>query len=339
MPDYYDLAPVSLSVPILLLIFNRPDSTQKVFEAIRQARPTHLYLAADGPRPDRPNEAALCGQTRAAVLEHIDWPCEVHTLLRSENLGSGLGVSEAISWFFAQQPEGIVLEDDCLPSPAFFTYCQQLLARYRNDSRVMHIGGNNFSAKALLPQPEDEESYFFSRQVQSWGWASWRRAWEQYDFELHLLPVLRKRGLWQHLYSWWPERLYWLNKFEPIANNPYAFKIWDYQWHFAIAAQSGLAIVPAVNLVQNIGFGQNATHTFEIDEQFSRPAMALRFPLHHPPAVLRDWSRDRQHFREFLVGRFIAKARRASKWLRPRGVRTTGSSEYSSPPLAVSSGF
>ncbi|UOQ50806.1 nucleotide-diphospho-sugar transferase [Hymenobacter cellulosivorans] len=313
-----------LSTPVLFIIFNRPESTRQVLLAIRAARPARLYVAADGPRPGRPAEAALCAQVRALVTDHIDWPCEVYTRFRETNLGCGLNPAEAIDWFFEREPEGIILEDDCLPSPHFFQFCQELLVRYRLDARVMHIGGCNFSREALRPQDPAADSYYFSGQVQSWGWASWRRAWQHFDFKLQLLPELRRRRLLGSLYPSLLERQYWLPRFQAIYKARQAPSIWDYQWHFAVAANSGLTILPAVNLVCNIGFGQDATHTTAADEQFARPAAEqFAFPLRHPPAVLRDLRRDQQYFREFLSGRVAAKTRRllqrVPRWFREQG--------------------
>ena len=313
------LAPVpELSTPVLLIVFNRPHPTRRVFEAVRRARPARLYIAADGPRPDRPTDADRCAETRALVTEGVDWPCEVHTLFRPENRGCGRGPAEAISWFFKQEPEGIVLEDDCLPSASFFRFCQETLARYRHDSRVMHIGGGNFSAEAWQPAPAGANSYHFSGRVHSWGWASWRRAWQHFDFNLTQLPELRWTGVLARHYSSLLERIYWLRKFEKVQTELAAAHIWDYQWHFAVAAQGGLTIVPAVNLMTNIGFGDDATHTVDPHAQQAHPAAGeMAFPLRHPLLLLRDRRRDRQYFREHLMRLARATARRFLNRLLP----------------------
>ncbi|GAA3995388.1 hemolytic protein HlpA [Hymenobacter fastidiosus] len=295
----------------MLLLFNRPVPARRVFEAVRQARPARLYVAVDGPRPERPAETALCADTRAVVTAGVDWPCEVHTLFRASNLGCSRGVSSAIRWFFDHEPEGIILEDDCLPTPGFFRFCQELLTRYRDDTRVMHIGGNNFSPEARHPGAAAGESYHFSGQVHSWGWATWRRAWQHYDFHYDRLPELRQRGALPGMYPSLLERHYWLRKFEAMRTGPQPPHTWDYQWHFTVAANSGLAITPAVNLVTNIGFGDDATHTFDpLDRRARLSTAELAWPLRHPPVVLRDWARDHRHFREFLTERAVFKARR-----------------------------
>ena len=304
------------TVPVLLILFNRPEPTRLVLEAVRQARPARLYVAADGPRPAHPTDAARCAETRALVMAGVDWPCQVRTLFGTTNQGCGLGPAAAISWFFEQEPEGIVLEDDCLPTPDFFRFCAELLPRYRTDTRVMHIGGNNLAREAHQPVTPGGDSYHFSGRVHSWGWASWRRAWQHFDFTLALLPQLRRRRALADVYPSRLERWFWLRKFEAVRTGPQPAHIWDYQWHFAVAAHGGLAIVPAVNLVANIGFGAEATHTFDAHDQNAHPAPgALRFPLCHPPVVLRDGRRDGRYFREHLTGRVLAVARRLTGFM------------------------
>ena len=302
--------PPPLATPVLLLLFNRPDTTREVLAAIRRARPTRLYVAADGPRPGHPTDAAACAAARAVVLEGVDWPCEVRTQLRTQNLNCGLGPATAISWFFEHEEAGIILEDDCVPAFSFFGYCQELLARYAHDTRVMHIGGNNFSREARQSQPAAAESYYFSMQVNSWGWATWRRAWQLFDFQLADFESLRQRGRLAGLYSSALETRYRLAKIESVLRLPAPAHVWDYQWHFAIAINSGLCIVPAVNLVGNVGFGTQGTHTLNAEDDLANvPTTELALPLRHPAHVLPDRPRDRQRFREFLASRVAAKLR------------------------------
>ncbi|WP_201743896.1 nucleotide-diphospho-sugar transferase [Hymenobacter busanensis] len=312
-PDALSPSATGFSTPVLLLVFNRPDTTRRVLQALRRARPTRLYVAADGPRPQHPTDGANCQATRQLVRELVDWPCELHTLYRDTNLNCGVGPATAIDWFFEHEAEGIILEDDCVPAPSFFRFCAELLARYRHDTRVMHIGGNNFSAEAQRPPTAEAESYYFSTQVNSWGWATWRRAWQHFDFYLTGYQELQRRGALQGLYSSALETRYRLSKIESVLDLPEPPDVWDYQWHFAVAAHSGLCIVPAQNLVSNIGFGEHGTHTLDDSDDFAAvPTADLAFPLHHPPYVLCDRRRDRQRFREFLLGRVQAKAR---QWL------------------------
>ena len=307
-----------LATPVLLIVFNRPEAARRVLAAVRLAQPARLYVAADGPRPGRPADAALCAETRALLAAEINWPCTVQTLFREENLGCGLGPATAIDWFFRHEPEGIILEDDCLPTASFFSFCDQLLRRYRYDSRVMHISGNNLAREARQPAPAGADSYHFSGRVHSWGWATWRRAWRHFDIHLTLLTELRRRGELANIYPAWLERQYWLRKFEAVRLGPQPPHIWDYQWHFAVACNGGLTIIPAVNLVTNIGFGNAATHTFDPHDQDAHPAAhELNFPLRHPSTVLRDARRDARHFREHLAGRAWAKVRRLLAPARP----------------------
>ena len=306
------------TAPILLIVFNRPQTTRRVFEAVRRARPARLYVAADGPRPDRPTDAARCAETRALIKEGVDWPCELHTLFRDENRGCGLGPAEAISWFFNNEAEGIILEDDCLPSASFFRFCQEMLVRYRNNARVMHIGGANFSSEARQPVPAGADSYYFSGRVHSWGWASWRRAWQHFDFNLTQLPELRRSGVLAKHYTSFLERMYWMRNFEKVRNETTAPHIWDYQWHFAVAAHNGLTIIPTVNLITNLGFGEEATHTLDSQAHLTHPAAGeLTFPLRHPARLVPNSRRDRQRFREHLMRRGLAIARQFLSRLLP----------------------
>lgn len=264
--------------PILLLIFNRPGPTQQVFETVRAARPARLYVAADGPRVSRAGEGFLCEEARR-VATAVDWPCEVRTLFRASNLGCGRAVSEALNWFFAQEPEGIVLEDDCVPDPTFFRFAGELLERYRDDSRVMSIGAQHHPG----PDHRPAASYYFSRYQHCWGWASWRRAWALYDRELGRWPALRHtpwlRQQGGHIFA-----RYWRTWFDAVRSGE--IDTWDYQWTFSHFLHSGLAAMPDRTLVTNIGFGDDATHT--IGAGRAETLAAMDFPLTHPVEVQRD---------------------------------------------------
>ncbi len=282
-----------LRTAVLLVLFNRPEPTRTVFEAIRRARPPRLYLAADGPRPGHPTDEANCREARR-VVEGVDWPCEVKTRFREANLGCGRGPAEAYGWFFGHEEEGIVLEDDCVPDPSFFPFCQELLARYRHDPRVMHITGTNFVGPGRHPPAH---SYYFSIHPHEWGWASWRRAWQLYDFRIERFPEVARTGALRALYSGPLEYAYRMSKFRNTYGKP-DVSWWDYQWNFALHAHGGLAVVPAVNLVQNIGFGPGATHTVSArDARGGNAARPMPFPLRHPPDVAPDRAADRRYFR------------------------------------------
>ena len=287
----------SLTTPILFIIFNRPSTTRRVFAAIKEAKPTKLYIAADGPRSDRPDDVDKCAEAKYIATD-IDWPCEVHTLFRDKNLGCGEAPSNAISWFFENEPEGIILEDDCLPSPSFFKFTSELLQRYRYDTRVMEIGGNNLET----PDSRDQEySYSFSNHTYIWGWATWRRAWKFHDFEMnHYKEIARKKYL-DHYYTSSVERDFFNYIFEKMFEGDDKTNrktIWDYQWQFACTIHSGLIIVPNRNLVRNLGFGTDATNTLKPNGfGYDLVLEQIDFPLIHPEFVMVDKSRDNRIFR------------------------------------------
>lgn len=241
-------------VPLLFLVFNRPAVTRRVFEVIRTLRPTRLFVAADGPRPDRPGEDALVEETRRIALA-VDWPCEVRTLLRDENLGCGRAVSGALGWFFEQVEEGIVLEDDCIPHPDFFPYCATLLERYRHEPRIASIAGTHFLPD-VLPH---RQSHYVSKYFQMWGWASWRRAWRHYDFPLTSLTeeewcrVLAERHPVAMEAGYWREILHGIKAGD--------IDTWDFQFFFSCWREGANHVMPGRNLVSNIGYGPDATHT------------------------------------------------------------------------------
>jgi hypothetical protein len=241
--------------PVLLLVFNRPATTRAVFESIRSMRPVELYVAADGPRPGVEGEAEKCRATRR-IATAIDWDCRAHSLFREENTGIGRGVASAITWFFDQVEEGIIIEDDCLPGASFYRFCEELLAYHRNQPRVMHISGNNFQ----YGRRRGDASYYYSQYTHCWGWASWRRAWDCFDRSL----------------------------LEPDSR-PY---VWDGEWLLAVRQRGGVAVLPNVNLVQNIGFGADATHTKTLERYAGLPAEEISFPLRHPSKIAVDRRAD-----------------------------------------------
>jgi hypothetical protein len=274
--------------PILFLVFNRLDTTQRVFEAIRAARPPRLYVAADGPRAAKAGEAERCEAVRR-VATAVDWPCELVTLMRTENLGCKRAVSSALTWFFEHEAEGIVLEDDCLPDPSFFPYCDDLLERHRDDPRVMSISGDNFISDTWAP----DESYYFSRYAHIWGWASWRRAWQLYDVNMLRWTTGDKD---EQLARWLPEsrraRDHWRSIFDRVSSG--AIDTWDYQWNYACSQQGGLSCIPRVNLIANIGFGEGATHTLSAESKHANlPVGAMPMPLRHPETVAAAAPADR----------------------------------------------
>lgn len=295
--------PQPLTTAVLMIIFNRPETTRLVFEAIRKAKPPRLYVAADGPRLHVPTDAARCAEARA-IIEDVDWECEVHTYFRDEDLGCGIGPSSGFSWFFEHEEEGIILEDDCLPSQSFFWFCEELLKRYRHDTRIMHIGGNNF----LEGWKNDPDySYYFSRSGHIWGWATWRRAWRLFDYNLSLYTKLKQQQYFSNYFLNPLERTYRLRRFDRTVKEK-NIDWWDYQWDFARFVNSGLAIVPAVNMVQNLGFGQGATHTHNSKSKDAQlVANEMTFPLQHPPFMIRDVASDKRYFKGFIKEALLAK--------------------------------
>ena len=265
------------TAPVLLLVFNRPDTTKLVFERIRRARPRRLFIAADGPRPCMENEAALCAAARA-VTAAVDWDCEVKTLMRDENLGCKRAVGSAIDWFFEQVSEGIILEDDTLPGADFFPFCTWLLEHFRDDQRVMHIGGNNFQ----FGRRRGDGAYYYSAFTHIWGWATWRRAWRHYDRDLRGLGEFKRSGRLESIFKDRESRECWLGIFEKTARGE--IDTWDSQWLMSTWNQEGLAVLPEANLVTNIGFGPDATHTRGQSRIASLPVGTLG-RLRHPSSL------------------------------------------------------
>jgi hypothetical protein len=283
--------------PVLFIIFNRPDTTRQVFEAIKMARPARLYVAADGPRENVAGEEERCLEVRR-IVEGVDWSCEVKTLFSTTNMGCGKGPCTAINWFFEHETEGIILEDDCLPSQTFFGFCSELLQRYRYDTRVMEIGGNNFDDEHLY----EEDSYRFSNHIYIWGWATWKRAWKFHDFHMRQYPEIEKYGYLDASYDTIYERDYYEYVFKKMHTGDEVTNsrtIWDYQWQFACKINSGLIIVPNRNLVQNLGFGDHATNTLNprgVGHNLKIESMT--FPLKHPEFIMADAVKDKEVFRK-----------------------------------------
>jgi len=292
--------PGPLNTAVLFLVFNRPDVTAQVFEAIRQAKPPRLYVAADGPRTDRPGEADRCEEVRR-ISTRVDWPCEVKTLFRETNLGCKLGVSEGINWFFENEEEGIILEDDCLPAQSFFWFCEELLQRYRNDTRVWQISGTVFFKDSITPGDAD---YFFSRYGPIWGWASWRRAWQYYDPDLKNWPEMSLADVMDNVYPHKGEISAKFNLGKRLAIGE--LDTWDYQWGFAKNYNNALTIIPKRNQIINIGFGAEATHTFSVDKKAPTTLEQIPRPIRHPNFMIPDRKYDLAYARANFAKRNFA---------------------------------
>jgi hypothetical protein len=272
-----------LQTAVMFLFWRRPEETARVFERIRDARPPKLFLIADGPRPGVDGDEAECEATRAAV-KNVDWPCEVTRDFSSANLGMQRRTISGIDLTLEAVDRAIILEDDCLPHPTFFRWCEEMLERYEDDERVMHVSGSQ-----LLPEsPDNGASYYFSRYVHVWGWATWRRAWRLYDDDLsgwHGKSEEERDAQLKRMYGEESERRYW----RYVWNNSEQIDTWDSLWSYQVQSRGLCAANPNRNLITNIGFGEEATYA--IEDPFgiaARPLEGLRFPLTHPPAVERD---------------------------------------------------
>ncbi|MFB2839736.1 glycosyltransferase family 2 protein [Floridanema evergladense] len=298
-----------MKTAVAFLIFKRPDTTKKVFEAIRQAKPPKLLVVADGPRPDRPDEMEKCAATRK-IIDSIDWQCELLTNYSDSNLGCKNRVSSGLDWVFENVEEAIILEDDCLPHPTFFPFCEELLEYYRDDTRIMSVCGDSSRSKLK----RTNYSYFFSCTTPIWGWATWRRAWQYYDVNMKLWPLI-KDGNWCKDILFQPEIIEaWENKFQNVYSG--TIDTWDYQWTFACWIQNGLSAIANVNLISNCGFHAEATHTKEIDHRLAnQPTKAMEFPLKHPPFVIRDTQAEYYHFKHDNPGLAFRAKKKAQKIL------------------------
>lgn len=271
--------------PVVFIIFNRPDTTSVVFEEIRKYKPKRLLIIADGPRANKENEKFLCECTRNVIK--VDWECEVTKIYSEENLGCKNRIVSGLNEVFELVDEAIILEDDCVPHEDFFTYCENLLDFYKDEERIMAISGDNFQKSDF----EIQESYYFSIYPHCWGWATWRRAWSKMDVEMKDWPKYEKSEEFKEICSDLFFKKYWTN----IYNDTYLGEIdtWDYQWTYSCWYHQGLTILPSVNLVSNIGFGENATHTVSVDEIMANlPVYSLEFPLKHPTCIKRNFEAD-----------------------------------------------
>lgn len=288
--------PTKLNTPVLFIVFNRPFTTAKVFDAIRKAKPPRLYVAADGPRETRPGEAELVFKVREMATA-VDWPCEIKTLFHDNNFGCKYTVSKAIDWFFEHEEQGIILEDDCVPNQYFFTFCETLLEKYATDERVSVITGDNFQNG----KQRGDGSYYFSKYIHVWGWASWRRAWQNYNLELSFWPEWKSSQDWRNKFPDYVERNYWENIFDQM----YAQQIdtWDYSWLASVWYYGGLTITPNVNLVSNIGFGPDSTHTSSADSSLARMKTYKIHEFIHPTIIAQDREADKYNFDHAFGGK------------------------------------
>jgi hypothetical protein len=275
---------------VALIFFRRPDLTKRVFSRIADAKPAKLFLIADGPLLERPGEAEKCAAARA-VVENVNWECEVIRDYSPTNMGPWRRIASGITAAFQQVEELVVLEDDCLPDPTFFQFCDELLDRYRDDERIMHISGNHF-------QPRDPRSipysYSFAWHNIAWGYATWRRAWKHFDLAVPTWPELRNTDFLDQMVEHPVAVQHYRHIFDQLHAQPGEFDGYDWAWSFACWTQRGLSILPNTTLVQNVGFGADSTHFQDGVHDFRAELRAapIGFPLRHPPYVLRDRAAD-----------------------------------------------
>jgi len=289
-----------LQTPVALIIFNRPDLTARVFAEVAKARPRRLFVFADGPRPSRERDAELCAEAQR-IVKGVDWDCEVTLDFSTVNLGPHHRIVSGLNAAFQQVEELIVLEDDCVPHPTFFKFCEELLERYRDDKRVMHISGSHLQPQTFRSTPY---SYTFARWNVSWGWATWRRAWQHFDLEVRLWPQVRETALLTELMKDPRGVKEYSAIFDDLYNRPGQNDGWDYAWSFACWSQSGFTLMPSTTLVANVGFGPDATHfpSPPDDPRGRLTAEAMTFPLVHPPCVVQDREAD-----DFIIQHYVTQ--------------------------------
>lgn len=280
----------NFNTPVLFIVFNRIHTTKEVFGAIKTVKPLKFFIAADGPRINRTGEIEKCDEIRKWILDNIDWECEVNTLFQEKNLGCGLGPAAAISWFFSHVEEGIILEDDCVPDVTFFKYCSELLEKYRNDKRISIISGTNIDKQHIYTP--SNANYFFSVFPLTWGWATWKRNWDNFDFEIKKWEEINQNKFLRYIFK--EKKFYkiWEERYDQINKNPPS-DIWDYQFFFSSFLNRQLSIIPNVNLISNIGHDCEATHTTAPDDIMGNiERQSLIFPLVHPSQTQRNISYD-----------------------------------------------
>jgi len=281
-------------VPILFLVYKRADTAEKVLDAISKIQPSRLFISCNAPNPLQPGDDEKVQIVRRLIDSKINWPCKLEKLYRTEHLSAGESLYFGMKWFFETVGEGIVFEDDTLPDISFFHYCKELLAYYRDDENVRMINGNNFQKGNI----RGDGSYYYSKYIHSWGYASWLRAWKDYDFTLERIDHVEFKDLLNRQFTDEKEKAYWWNVFENIKSGKY--KTWDYQFLFSLWKTNGISITPNRNLVTNIGFGNDATHTVNVnDPAANNPTQSIEKIVH--PTVKKVFNEaDRFFFKHFI---------------------------------------
>jgi len=289
-----------LTTPVAFIIFNRPKQTAKVFSAIRAARPPQLFVIADGPRANVESDRANCAATRA-IVDQVDWPCEVRRRFADQNLGLRRNVAGGLDWVFEQTERAIILEDDCLPDATFFPFCEELLKRFSQDRHVAAISGTNLDPGHNVPPNDD--GYYFSRFCHIWGWATWRRAWQLCDQAMERWPELRRTDWLKNRSTSATAENYWRLMFDDShARKPGWLNTWDVAWLFSCWQHEMLSIVPRNNLITNIGFGPDAAHTRSQTRAAKVQVTPIQFPLCHPKQITVNAVADRHIQKDFFEG-------------------------------------
>ncbi|MEM0951073.1 MAG: nucleotide-diphospho-sugar transferase [Cyanobacteria bacterium P01_H01_bin.74] len=304
--------------PVLVIIFNRAESALKVIDALRLVKPERVYINADGPRPHKAGEAELCTETRKAVVNAIDWPCDIKTRFLDENRGCGKATSSGISWFFETEEQGIIFDDDCVPHPDFFKFCDEILETYKDDTRVMHVSGNNF----MRGQKVGDASFYWSNHALVWGWATWKRAWQHFDINYRDFETFIANNEISNLFDDFIIRQYrlyhWKKLHKQRLTKPTS---WAFAWSYAVYTNSGLCANPNVNLVTNVGFGENATHQrLSSDPDSNLPTQSIgqiSHPTHMVPAKNADRFVLKNHNLYSLKGIFWKVFYKAALSLKP----------------------
>jgi hypothetical protein len=282
-------------VPVVLIVFNRPEHARAVFDRIAAIRPTQLFVIADGPRLDRPDDTRQCRETRA-VLDRVDWPCDLRTNLSDSNLGCARRISSGLGWVFDHVDRAIILEDDCMPDPSFFSFCAELLERFKDDARVRTISGSSF----LFRKSRTHWSYRFSSFHDIWGWATWRRSWRRVDMAMRHWPQVRDEGWLFDMVGENPGcAKFWASRFERTYQG--RIDSWAYPYLFSCWLDHSVAVAPNSNLVSNVGVGDAATHTSRPAPYLNCPTEPMNWPLVHPPFMVCDHTSDRETFERRLV--------------------------------------
>ena len=288
-----------MNTPILILLFNRPKETKILINRLRKIKPSQIYISQDGPRDQLSNDIVLCQKVKDIISE-IDWDCKIKKKFNKVNLGCRTSVSSALHWLFENEKNGIILEDDCIPSKSFFHFCEQMLERYENSENIYSISGSNFQRNQKIGKGD----YYFSKYAHCWGWATWKRAWKNYDDDMKFWTQLKNSNLWNELHPILLEKKYWSRIFDDV----YKRKIdsWAYVWLASVWNAGGKSIIPNKNLIVNIGFNEFATNTLsysKVDEK-SLKFLELDNNISHPCEETINYDADQYVFKNHFNGKY-----------------------------------